>query len=291
MREVEEETGVPIILRQPLTTQRYRLGAGHTKEVYYWLGVPAPESAAIRARPVVTRAPAKEIDQTRWLTVALAQAMIARRGDRRLLDDLVSRAENGTLVTSTLVIARHAGALSRQQWRGEESARPLTRSGAHQAMNLVAMASALGIERLISSPWNRCVATLGPYAHMSGQTVTTNAALTEDAVAVDPRAARDLVFDCMRHPQSSTIVCGHRPVLPHMIAPIEDIAPSGLVRELPTEDPWMKTGQLLVAHLAYPKRVDSTDGDSTPATVEGLGAQLVAIDWHRAAKPSISRGK
>ena len=35
VREVEEETGQVITLGVPLTTQRYRLGGGQTKEVHY----------------------------------------------------------------------------------------------------------------------------------------------------------------------------------------------------------------------------------------------------------------
>ena len=38
VREVEEETGHVISLGAPLTTQRYRLGSGQTKEVRYWVG-------------------------------------------------------------------------------------------------------------------------------------------------------------------------------------------------------------------------------------------------------------
>ena len=43
IREVEEETGASVILGAPLTTQRYRLGSGQTKEVRYWVGTLADD--------------------------------------------------------------------------------------------------------------------------------------------------------------------------------------------------------------------------------------------------------
>ena len=97
VREVEEETGQIITLGAPLTTQRYRLGGGQTKEVHYWVGTPLPPAA---------RAPRTEIDQTRWASPEAASDMLTRRGDRRLLADLVARASEGRLVTSTILILR-----------------------------------------------------------------------------------------------------------------------------------------------------------------------------------------
>lgn len=107
VREVEEETGQIITLGAPLTTQRYRLGGGQTKEVHYWVGTPLPaDAAAARLRAPAARAPRTEIDQTTWASPGAASDMLTRRGDRRLLADLVARASEGRLVTSTILILR-----------------------------------------------------------------------------------------------------------------------------------------------------------------------------------------
>ena len=107
VREVEEETGQIITLGAPLTTQRYRLGGGQTKEVHYWVGTPLPaDAAAARLRAPAARAPRTEIDQTTWASPEAASDMLTRRGDRRLLADLVARASEGRLVTSTILILR-----------------------------------------------------------------------------------------------------------------------------------------------------------------------------------------
>ena len=107
VREVEEETGYLITLGAPLTTQRYRLGGGHTKEVHYWVGTPLPAGeVSARLRAPVARAPRTEIDQTTWATPDAAADMLTRRGDRRLLADLVARAIEGRLITSTIIVLR-----------------------------------------------------------------------------------------------------------------------------------------------------------------------------------------
>ena len=107
VREVEEETGQIITLGAPLTTQRYRLGGGQTKEVHYWVGTPVPAGhVSDRLRAPVARAPRTEIDQTAWTSPERAADMLTRRGDRRLLADIVARAREGRLVTTTLLILR-----------------------------------------------------------------------------------------------------------------------------------------------------------------------------------------
>ena len=105
VREVEEETGQVVTLGAPLTTQRYRLGGGQTKEVHYWVGTPVPTGhASERLRAPVARAPRTEIDQTAWTSPERAADMLTRRGDRRLLADIVARAREGRLVTTTLLV-------------------------------------------------------------------------------------------------------------------------------------------------------------------------------------------
>ena len=113
VREVEEETGQIITLGAPLTTQRYRLGGGQTKEVHYWVGTPLPAGhASERLRAPVARAPRTEIDQTAWTSPERAADMLTRRGDRRLLADIVARAREGRLVTTTLLVLRPGQGLS-----------------------------------------------------------------------------------------------------------------------------------------------------------------------------------
>ena len=104
VREVEEETGQVVTLGAPLTTQRYRLGGGQTKEVHYWVGTPVSGGPAAFVRAPVARAPRTEIDRAEWVAPERAAEMLTRRGDRRLLADLLARAREGRLATATLVV-------------------------------------------------------------------------------------------------------------------------------------------------------------------------------------------
>lgn len=165
VREVEEETGIVVSLYSPMTAQRYRLGMGQTKEVYYWVGVPATEQGVTTTRPPVTPAPKKEIDEARWVKPSVAREMLTRRGDRRLLDDLVARAEAGQLYTATLAFVTHARCMGKDR---PEAQRVLSRVGTRQAIELIDMLSALGVTRLLSAPAKRCVGTLQAYATVSG---------------------------------------------------------------------------------------------------------------------------
>ncbi|MCS4484689.1 NUDIX hydrolase [Gleimia sp. 6138-11-ORH1] len=169
VREVEEETGIAVSLYAPMTAQRYRLGMGQTKEVYYWVGLPVTEENLINTRPPVTPAPKKEIDEARWVSPTDAREMLTRRGDKRLLDDLVSRAEAGQLMTATIALLSHA------QCRGRnypEASRTLSRAGTRQSIELIDMLSALGVTRLLSAPASRCKRTLEPYSTILGTVVS-----------------------------------------------------------------------------------------------------------------------
>lgn len=251
VREVEEETGVAVALGAPLTTQRYRLGAGHTKEVHYWVGQALEPGPALRTRRPVEHASRREIDSSRWMAPSRAHSVITRRGDRRLLSELVARAEAGTLVTSTLTLLRHSKAVSRSSWNGEEGTRVLTRLGVRQSIDLVELLSAFGTSELVSSPWTRCRATVGPYATLAGIKLQLADALTEEAARTDPEAALAVVADLVARPHVPTVLCVHRPTLPLLMSPLQDITPSQLRGAYPAESPWLATSEALMVHVAH----------------------------------------
>ena len=259
VREVEEETGVPIRLGAPLTMQRYRLGAGVTKEVHYWVGFPDVSAETLRARPLAPLASSSEIDKCEWVGSRKAMKLLTRRGDRRLLEELLTRLADNTLQTRTLAILRHAKATKRACWEGSEMTRPLSRRGSSQVLRLVPALSAFGINQIITSPWRRCVATVAPYATLSGTPLKTEASFTEDAYREDPSRMRGVIRGLLSEgqlgqPAAPLAICVHRPTIPGIIGELAPLTPNHLGRLLPQADPYLKTAGMLIVHMAdYPE--------------------------------------
>ncbi|MBF0697530.1 NUDIX hydrolase [Actinomyces bowdenii] len=260
VREVAEETGVPIILGQPLSTQGYRLDDGARKEVRYWVARPAdPGAAALSARPAVRPASASEIDDVAWVRAKAARRLLSYERDRELLGELVDLWEDGKLDTWTLVLVRHARAVKRSVWNrptkrdkeADEATRPLTKDqGEVRARALVQVLSAYGVGRAITSPWRRCYDTLAPYTAAAGIELETEAAITEHAHAERPKAARKVAERALRVREAPVALCTHRPVLPTLMEAVAEYAPGRLLRSVPDRDPWLKTGEIMVLHMA-----------------------------------------
>lgn len=251
-REVEEETGLVVRLGAPLAMQRYRLGSGQIKEVNYWVGRLDVDPDAVRVRRPVAKASLREIDQVRWVSPAKARRMLTRRGDRRLLDDVVSRLKAGALDTRTLIVLRHGKATARKEWDGGEATRTLTRGGNAQAMDLLPLLSAYGVANVISSPWERCQATIAPYASMLAEDPALFEALTEAQHSAEPKRTAELVDKIMRGKHGAkapTVMCTHRPVLETVAHETMEFAEGKLIRQIPRESPWLLTSQMMVLHL------------------------------------------
>lgn len=63
-----------------------------------------------------------------------------------------------------VLLVRHARAGNRRQWEGDDRDRPLTKKGHQQAQRLASLLGPYGPERILSSPYTRCVQTLEPLA-------------------------------------------------------------------------------------------------------------------------------
>jgi 8-oxo-dGTP diphosphatase len=68
----------------------------------------------------------------------------------------------------TSVLLRHASAGDKRHWSGDDRLRPLDARGRDQAAELVELLLPLGIRRVITSPYVRCVETVEPLAAALG---------------------------------------------------------------------------------------------------------------------------
>ncbi len=266
VREVAEETGLNVQLGLPLPTVRYKLDSGKHKASYYWAAREIPaEAGAMCARAKVK--PSKhEVDEVRWVSAAKAYKMLTRKSDREPLGALIDLYEDGMLDTWTVVIARHGRAKKRSAYKGGEDTRPMTSTGEKQSKALVPLLASYGIDELITSPWARCHDTLVPYAKATGLDLITAPQITEHAAKKSPRDVRALVSDLLsvRHP--ATVVCTHRPVMPTILSTVERKSPHRVLRVLPEGEPYLRTGEILVLHLARP---------------HGRKTRVISMEMHR----------
>ena len=203
VREVAEETGVEVRLGMPLPSTAYVQLDGRTKLVHYW------RASVVGDHDVTTYRANDEIDDVAWVPIEEAVGLLSYERDRDVLAALASSRK-----TTPLAILRHAKALSRKKWEGDDPERPLTDEGQAQAKSLTNLLAAYGITRVVTSSSTRCVQTVQPYVDEHVLTASQTVALSEEHV--DPDAARDLV-DGLLADTEPTVLCSHRPVLPVLL--------------------------------------------------------------------------
>lgn len=267
IREVEEETGLKVVLGQPLPSVRYRInGSGKLKECAYWAATVPDGGPWMTARDKVKPCSTREVDETRWVNVSKALKLLTYDHDREPLEYLIDQWDDEKLETWTVAIVRHGRAKKRSAWDDDENTRPLTDVGEKQAHLLVPMLSAFGITQLITSPWERCAATLLPYSKRSKAELETRKELTEHAAVAKPKAVRAIVDNELMEDDVPVAICTHRPVLPTVMSQLTVRTPNRIKSQFPQKDPWLKTGEILVAHCAQSRR---------------KGAVVVAVERHR----------
>lgn len=270
IREVEEETGLQVVLGVPLPRVTYRLRSGKHKINWYWAAQVAQRGAGTRARPEVEPAPLTEVDDAVWVDAARALKMLTRRSDRKPLKALLDLHADGKLDTWAVLLTRHGAAKKRSAWDGDETTRPLTSSGEKQARLLAPFFAAFGARRILSSPWARCAITVAPYAGAAKLPVETFDTLTEVGVNDDPDGVKKLSLDTLAAAETS-IICTHRPVLPAVLAAVRTRSLSQLQESFPDSDPYLRTAEVFVLHIA-----------ARPSKQP----RVIATETHRAGKRS-----
>jgi 8-oxo-dGTP diphosphatase len=67
-----------------------------------------------------------------------------------------------------VLLLRHARAGKRWEWEGDDRLRPLDKKGKRQARGLVGLLEAYPVDRILSSPYVRCVQTVEPLSEALG---------------------------------------------------------------------------------------------------------------------------
>lgn len=240
VREVEEETGRRIRLHRPLPASVYMLPDGRSKIVQYW-------TATVRGRTAPGPKNPKEIDEVRWVGLDEALRLMTRQMDHVPLQALRRFARDGELDTVPIIIQRHAAALSRSKWRKGERTRPLNSKGRKQAAALPPLIDAFDPRSVVTSPWQRCLSTIEPFARDQGLKIVTKDELTEADHGKRP-ARTAAVMERIMHEARPLVVCTHRPVLPTVLGVVGEAATRSVALELPREDPYLAAGEAMVLH-------------------------------------------
>lgn len=199
VREVLEETGYICRVVGSLGTTRHRVDGG-VKEVHWFAMRPLPNSPGFEKNP--------EIDKIRWISSKQAESVLDYGNDLSVLD----RVELKRLTqTGTLRLLRHAAAGDRSKWDGDDVKRPLTKKGNRQADLIAGTLVGAGVDRIITSPYKRCVQTVEPIAKMSGASIETTDSLSEEA---DIDEAYQLVDSLVGY---NAVLCSHGDVIPALI--------------------------------------------------------------------------
>lgn len=109
-----------------------------------------------------------------------------------------------------VLLLRHTESLPRDRWARDDEERGLSAEGHRQALLLVPALTEAKPERVLSSPFVRCVDTVGPLAGALGLPVEPVPELAEGA----GQKAVELVRSFMG---ASVILCSHGDVIPEVL--------------------------------------------------------------------------
>jgi 8-oxo-dGTP diphosphatase len=125
-----------------------------------------------------------------------------------------------------VLMVRHARAGKRADWEGDDRLRPLDERGRLQAERLVEQLADRKFERILTSPYVRCVQTVEPLAEARGLAVEEEEALSEG-----PGAAAALAV--LRAVGAPVVACVHGDLLAELVG---SRTPKGSTTVLELED-------------------------------------------------------
>lgn len=109
-----------------------------------------------------------------------------------------------------IFLVRHAHAGARSAWPGSDGERPLSAQGEREAEAVAVLLAGRPVAAILSSPRERCLATMAPLAAARGLPVREDPRLDELA---PPGRADALLASA----PSGTVLCTHRPVIAHLL--------------------------------------------------------------------------
>lgn len=257
VREIREETGIRVSLGVPVGVSRYKMPSSRTKIVHYWAA--EATDAAVRTSSFV---PNKEVAAIEWMSPKKARKNLSYPVDIEILDEFTRLVDERALPTFPLIVLRHGKARPRDEWEGADADRPLSTRGRRQAEAVVGPLLAFGVQRIVSSPAQRCVRTVTPLSHALGQRIQMSAAISQDAWEEGRADARSVIGERVRA-RKPVVLASHGPVLPDIL---HEVA--------------LATGTMRGSYLGSSSALEPGGFSVIHIPVAHPGAGIVAIETH-----------
>jgi 8-oxo-dGTP diphosphatase len=201
-REVLEETNIETAFGPYLGEVEYLTNDGN-KKVSFW-------SAKVVKEKEFN--PNMEVDQLKWVEVTKIKELLTLDTDRKILEQFLKIEPD----TKPLILLRHAKAVTRDEWQGEDDDRPLDSYGQNQAKRLLAMYQVFNLEQIHSSDAVRCYDTVIAIAKGLNIKLEVTGKLSESTFKKDKEKAFDYAKDLIKL-NESVLLCSHNPILPKML--------------------------------------------------------------------------
>ena len=201
-REVLEETNIETAFGPYLGEVEYLTNDGK-KKVSFW------SAKVVKEKDFK---PNTEVDQLKWVEVTKVKELLTLDTDRKILEQFLQIEPD----TQPLILLRHAKAVTRDEWQGEDDDRPLDSYGQNQAKRLLAMYQVFNLEQIHSSDAVRCYDTVVAIAKGLNIKLEVTGKLSESTFKKDKEKAFDYAKDLMKL-NESVLLCSHNPILPKML--------------------------------------------------------------------------
>ena len=200
-REVLEETNIQTEFGPFLGDIEYSTLEGK-KQVSFW---------AAKAVSDNDFKPNSEVDQLKWLEVKKVKELLTLETDKKILAQFVKL----DFDTKPFILLRHAKAITRDEWQGDDDDRPLDSLGQNQANRLLAVYQVYNIDQIHTSDAIRCYDTVNPMVKGLGIKLEVTGKLSESTYKKDKEKAFDYAKGLIKE-DARILLCSHNPILPKM---------------------------------------------------------------------------
>ena len=226
-REVLEESNLDTQFGPYLGDVEYMTSDG-AKRVFFW------SAKVINEYPFT---PNSEVDKLEWHSVKSASKLLSLETDKQILKVFTKL----TLDTKPFILLRHAKAITRDEWQGDDDDRPLDSQGTFQADRLIPIYSAYKIDEVHTSDALRCFDTVNQFARRLGIKLEVSGKLSESTYKKDKDKAIDYCKEVIKE-NKNILICSHNPILPKLLTKLTKKA------EVETDEDKLQPAQSWIIH-------------------------------------------